>query len=87
MPGRMHATGFFRGYRLLLTTTFAWRSLTRGTIFHLVFMSKSDSLLFGTPLHPAYAISQAKSVCVIEHKRVCNRASVCVLLLVPILLA
>ena len=30
IPGRMHATtGFFRGY-CLLTTTFAWRSLTTG---------------------------------------------------------
>ena len=30
-------------------TTFAWRSLTTGTIFPLFFVSKSYSLSFGTP--------------------------------------
>ena len=62
------------------STTFAWRSLTTGTIFPLVFISKSDSLFFGTP-SPLLQVRQTASECVIE------RISVCVLLLVSILLA
>ena len=33
----MHAIGFFRRYFLVLTMTFAWRSLTTGMLFPLVF--------------------------------------------------
>ena len=51
------------------TATFAWRSLTTGTIFPLVFISKSYSLFFCTP-----------SAChKSDKKRVCNRALVCAL--------
>ena len=60
-------------------TTFAWRSLTTGTIFPLAFNVEklSPVICYTLPL----AISQTKSVSVIE------RISVCVILLVPILLA
>ena len=61
-------------------TTFAWRRLTSGTIFPLVFDVEKlfPAFLYSLPIH---AIIQTKSVCAIEHR------SVCVLLLVPILLA
>ena len=50
------------------TSTFAWRSLTTGIFSPLFFsMSKSYALLF---LHPPQAISQTKSVCIIEHQHV-----------------
>ena len=80
IPGRMHATGFFRGCRALLTTTFAWRSLTTGTFFPLVFYVEHVFPVFWYTL-PTHAISQTKSLCEIEHQ------SVCVLLLVPKLLS
>ena len=66
----MHATGFLRGYRLLLTTTFAWRSLTTGTIVPLVFYVEKLFLVF-LYTFPIHAISQTKSLCVIEHRSVC----------------
>ena len=77
--GTKNTTGFLRGYRLLLTRTFAWRSFTTGTIFPLVFYVETCFPVFWYTL-PIHAICQTK-------KSVCNRASVCVLLLVPILLA
>ena len=76
---KMHATGFLREYRLLLTTTFAWRSLTTRTIFPPVFYVEKLFPVFWYTL--PLAISQTKSVCETEHQ------SVCVLLLVPVLLA
>ena len=64
IPGRMHAIGFFRGYRLLLTIRpFAWRSLTTATIFPLVFHVEKFSL---------YS-SHRPSCCKSDKKRVCNR--------------
>ena len=53
--------------------------LATGTVFPLVFMSKSISIFWYTL--PIHAISQTKHAWGIEHQ------SVCVLLLVPILLA
>ena len=73
----MPITGFFRGY-CLLTTTFAWRSLaTGGTIISpLFFVSKMYSLFFGTPSpHAIKYVTDKKHV-------VCNRALLCVVLLV-----
>ena len=72
----MHAPVFFCGYRLP-RTTFAWRSVTTGTDFPLIFYVEKLFPVFGAP-SPCH-----KS----DKKRVCNRASVCVLLFVPILLA
>ena len=60
-------------------TTFAWRSLTTGTIVPLVFYVEKLFPVFWYTL--LLAICQIKSVCVIE------RISACVLLLVSILLA
>ena len=59
----MHATGFFRGC-CLLTTTFAWRSLTAGTIFPIVFHVEKlfPDFWYTLPL-PG---SKKKSACVIE---------------------
>ena len=56
-------------YQVLLTTTFARRSLTTGTIFALIFMLKSYFLFFGTP---------SPSILQVRQKRVCIRASVSV---------
>ena len=72
----MHATDFFRGYRLLLQPS-RDAAQQQERFFPLFFISKSYSLFFGTP-SPCH-----KS----DKKRVRNRASVCVLLLVPMLLA
>ena len=60
-------------------TTFAWRSLTTGTIFPVVFYFEKLLPVFWYTL--PLAISQTESVCVIE------RIGVYVLLLVSILLA
>ena len=64
----MHATGFLRGYRLLLTTNS--RSLTTETMFPLVFCVQK---LFPVSLYtlPIHAIRQTKSVCVIERISAC----------------
>ena len=74
----MHATHcFFCGY-CLLATTFAWRSLTtRGTIvFPLVFCVENVFPVFGTPSpHAIKYVTDKKHVA-------CNRASLCVVLLV-----
>ena len=71
IPGRMHANGFFRGYRLYYTycTTFAWRSLTTGTLFPFVFLCRKLIPCFLVHTPPCY-----KS----DKKRVCNRAHQCV---------
>ena len=53
----MRATDFLRGYRLLLTTTFAWHSLTTGTTFSLVFYVEKLFPVFWYTL-PIHAISQ-----------------------------
>ena len=51
-------------------TTFAWRSLTTGTFFPLVFrVEKSLPICWYTL--PIHAISQTKRVCEIEHQSVC----------------
>ena len=50
-------------------TTFAWRSLTTGTIFPLVFYVEKIFPVFSYTL--PLATSQTKSVCVIERISVC----------------
>ena len=74
----MPLTGFSRGY-CLLTTTFAWRSLTTGgtIIFPFVFCVENVFPVFWHTLSP-HAIK-----CVTDKKHVvCNRASLGVILLV-----
>ena len=73
----MPLTGFFFGY-CLLTTTFAWRSLTTGgrVIFSLVFCVENVFPVIWYTLPPCHNMSQTKSMlCVI-------RTSLCVVLLV-----
>ena len=77
----MHATHWFLPwiYCLLVdTTTFAWRSLTTGgmIIFSLVLCLKMYSLFFYTPSPHAIKYVTDKN-----HVVVCNRASLCVVLL------
>ena len=66
----MPLTSFFRGY-CLLTTTFAWRSLTTGgtIIFPLVFCVENAFPVFWYTLPPCHKICQTQSMlCVIEHR-------------------
>ena len=77
---RTNVCHWFLTWRPSTTTTFAWRSLTAGTIFPLVFHVEKVIPCF--LVHPPHAIS-------LGEKHVCNKAhhSVCVLLPVHILLA
>ena len=60
----MPLTGFFRGY-CLLTTTFAWRSLTTGgtIIFLLVFCVENVSPVFWDTLTPCHKICHRPKAC------------------------
>ena len=65
IPGRMHATVFFRGYRLLLLIRpSCGAACLKERFFPLLFISKVSSCFL---VHPLHAIRQTKSVCVIEH--------------------
>ena len=75
--GRMHATGFFRGYRLLYDDLRV-AQLNNRNDFPPCFLYRKVIPCF--LVHLPHALSQTKSLCVTEHQ------SVCVLLLVPIIL-
>ena len=71
IPGRMHTTGFFRGYRLLLTIRdLRVAQLNNRNDFPPFFLCRKVIHCF--LVHPLpVAISQTKSVCVIEPISVC----------------
>ena len=52
-------------------TTFAWRSLTTGTIFPLVFCVEKSFPIFWYTL-PIHAICQTKSACKTGHQSLCD---------------
>ena len=82
MPGRMHATHWFLPWILSTTTTLAWRSLTTGgtIIFPLVFCFEDVFPVLWYTFPPAIKyVTDKKHI-------VCNRASLCVVLLVRTIL-
>ena len=70
IPGRMHATGFFRGNRLycLLYDLCVAQLNNRNDFSPCFLLSKRYSLLFGTPSPLLYV---RQSVCVMERISVC----------------
>ena len=64
MPGRMHATGFFCGYRLPTTYDLRVTQLKKMNFSPLVLRVKNVSPVFTRPPH---TISPTKSVCVVQY--------------------
>ena len=70
IPGRMHATGFFREYHLYcLFHDLRVAQLNNRNDFSPCFLRRKDIPCFF--VHPPLNISQTKSVCVLERISVC----------------